>query len=78
MDGLPVTEIAKQLGIPASSNHRVLASLKGKARPESGSMRDGTRGDPECREQRLWRAGSVHGTVGAGSSRLRSGSRTGF
>lgn len=29
MDGLSVTELAKQLGIPASSTHRVLASLKG-------------------------------------------------
>lgn len=29
MDGLSVTDLAKQLGIPASSTHRVLASLKG-------------------------------------------------
>lgn len=29
MDGLSVTELAKQLDIPASSTHRVLASLKG-------------------------------------------------
>lgn len=29
MDGMSVTELANQLGIPASSTHRVLASLKG-------------------------------------------------
>lgn len=29
MDGFSVTELAKQLGIPVSSTHRVLASLKG-------------------------------------------------
>lgn len=29
MDGMSVTELANQLEIPASSTHRVLASLKG-------------------------------------------------
>ena len=29
LDGLSVTELAKQSGIPASSTHRVLASQKG-------------------------------------------------
>ena len=29
MNGMSVTDLAEQLGIPASSTHRILSSLKG-------------------------------------------------